>query len=123
VQRKQLQVQTLEMERLRLAASKLERQLAAARKRIAKQERQLSHFSAAATLLGPGSILDGADDDDSDEEDQEQESTISGTLAQAGVGAAQHWQRSSLLHADFAVEGQARAQAEGDDAARTLSTL
>ncbi len=128
-QKKQLQMQALEMERLRQATCKLERQLAAAKRRIAKQARQLSHFSAAATLLGPGSILDGASDDDSDEDDQELEPTISGSLAQAVIGPAtgQHWQRSSLRHADFAFEGQARAQAQAQigrhDAAQTLATL
>ena len=122
-------MQALEMERLRQATCKLERQLAAAKRRIAKQARQLSHFSAAATLLGPGSILDGASDDDSDEDDQEFEPTISGSLAQAVIGPAtgQHWQRSSLRDADFAFEGQARAQAQAQigrhDAAQTLATL
>ena len=116
----QLQLQALEMDRLRLTAFKLQRQLAAAHKRIAKQARQLSHFSAAATLLGPGSVLDGANDDDSDDEDQYQEPTISGTLAQVGVASGQHCQRSSLLHAEFAAQGQARVQTHIDGTAKKL---
>lgn len=100
-QRKQLQTQGIEMERLRKETAKLERQLAAAQKKIAKQAAQLSHFSAAAALLGPGSILDGAGDFGSDEDDQGLEPGISGTSSQAEVGAHQ---TSLLTGGNYVVE-------------------
>ena len=69
--------QQQEMERLRKSNAKLEKQLEKARKKIAKQAQQLSEYSVAATLLGPGSVLAGIttrdyyDDDSEDASDDE----------------------------------------------------
>jgi hypothetical protein len=120
VQRRQLEIQQTEMNRLRQETAKLEKQLAAAHKKIAKQARQLSHYSAAATLLGPGSVLDGHEDDGNLDGD-DGAAAAAGAAGAAAVAEAGTSSRgvdpgaiaepgASLLHADFAVEGQAETE-------------